>query len=394
MQRLFKLKGVVQPYAWGGREFIPALTGIPASGAPAAEYWLGAHPAASAEVLDSQGKVQGSLYEMIREKPQNFLGEKLSGQYETLPFLVKVLDVKQMLSIQVHPTAEGAVQGFEREEMAGIPINASNRNYKDRNGKSEMMIALSDFWLLHGFRADLSEFFSIPEFSPLNKSFETQGYEGLFTTIMRMDQASVNNMLKPLAERVTRLYNNNELSKADPNFWAARALQTYFHDGDIDRGIFSIYLLNLLHLQTGEGIYQPPGVLHAYLEGQNLEVMSNSDNVLRAGLTAKHVDVEEVIAHVDYAPIHPVVLKDHFFTDKSCGDFQCTHVHGKGLTMHESEAPALVFVIDGALDLSTGSESARCSRGEACFVAPGSVLRAEPVENVDYFVVTLPKNPQ
>ena len=143
-----KITGKVQHYAWGGLSFIPNLIGFEnTSNTPCAEYWMGAHPSASSIVTN----VNEPLNTIIENNKEAMLTTKINEQFGELPFLFKVLDVKDMLSIQVHPTKEEAVKGFEKEEALGIAINASNRNYKDKNHKPEIMIALGEFWLLHGF---------------------------------------------------------------------------------------------------------------------------------------------------------------------------------------------------------------------------------------------------
>lgn len=385
MQRIYKLKGVVQPYAWGGKEFIPLLTGMSAgAGQPAAEYWLGAHPSAPS-IVDIEG--EPNLMDLIREKKQDFLGENPSGDSSSLSFLVKILDVKDMLSVQVHPSKEKAVKGFEKENAAGIPLSAGNRNYRDANQKEEMMVALSDFWLLHGFRSSLKEFFSIPEFSPLQRYFDEGGYELLYTTIMRMEQAEVNEMLKPLAERVTLLYNQNTLSKKQPDYWAAKALQKYFTEENIDRGIFSIYLLNLLHLGKGEALYQPPGILHAYLQGQNVEVMSNSDNVLRAGLTNKHVDVEELLSLVRYEAVEPDVKPSASISKYVHNDFEVGHYY-LPLNGAVAETPSILLVIHGEIKLIAENSPMVLKSGEAVYILPGTSLSVDNISHAEYFLVS------
>jgi mannose-6-phosphate isomerase len=175
------------------------------------------------------------------------------------------------------------------------------------------MVALSDFWLLHGFKpeAQLIESLSAnPDFDFLTHIFEKEGYKGLYQHVMTMPDADANAVLQPLVDRLLPLYENGELMKESEDFWAARAAQTYCKNGRLDRGIFSIYFFNLVHLKKGEGIYQPAGLPHAYLEGQNVEIMATSDNVLRAGLTDKHIDIEELMKHVRFEPTEPRVLPD------------------------------------------------------------------------------------
>ena len=383
MQRIYKLKGVVQPYAWGGKSFIPTLTGQSAGeGKPAAEYWLGAHPSAPSSVC-----IEGEplLTDLIRENKQEFLGINPPS----LSFLVKLLDVKEMLSIQVHPTSVSAAKGFEKENAAGIPVDADNRNYKDVNQKEEMMIALSEFWLLHGFRTKegLKDFFSIPEFSGFKTCFEQGGYELLYNTIMRLPQAEVNDVLKPLAERVTILYNKNLLNKNQPDYWAAKALQKYFTNENIDRGIFSIYLLNLVHLGKGEALHQPPGVLHAYLQGQNVEVMSNSDNVLRAGLTTKHIDVEELLTHVRFQETVPDVKPSASVSVYNYSDFSVGHYY---LPMSSTilNAPSILLVTQGTVTIAGDQQSEILNAGESVFILPGTTISVEKRGEAEYFLVS------
>lgn len=305
--KLFKLQGKVQHYAWGGYEFIPALLGIDNSDhKPCAEYWMGAHPSASA-MLETQEGLQ-SWYNLIQQSPTDHLGEKVYQHFGELPYLFKVLDVNEMLSIQVHPTKEEARKGFEREEAAGVPIHASHRNYKDKNHKPEVMIALGDFWLLHGFKKedDLQNVLSsTPEFSFLGKVFAEDGYYGLYKVVMEMPQEEADELLLPLIKRDISLCNN----KNQPGYWVAKLYNGQIPENNIDKGIFSIYFFNIVALKEGEGIFQGAGVPHAYLQGQNVELMANSDNVLRGGLTPKHIDVPELLNHIVFEGIEPTILK-------------------------------------------------------------------------------------
>ena len=307
-QRMFKIKGVVQHYSWGGYHFIPQLLGVEnKSQKPFAEYWLGAHPN-HPSVTEAGDETLSAL---IKGEVSDFLGEKVIARFSTLPFLFKILDVRQMLSIQVHPGKESAAIGFANENRQGIALTAPHRNYKDENHKPELMVALSDFWLLHGFKPEESlqkTIGAVPGFSFLLPVFNRCGYKGLYEEVMTMSQQKVNEILKPIAEKIIPLYQNNELQKNQEDFWAARAATVFCKDGNYDRGIFSIYFFNLVHLKKGEGIFQPQGMPHAYLEGQNVEVMANSDNVLRAGLTDKHIDVPELMKHVEFKATLPHVL--------------------------------------------------------------------------------------
>ncbi|HVG12882.1 MAG TPA: mannose-6-phosphate isomerase, class I, partial [Flavisolibacter sp.] len=254
MQTIYPIAGRVQHYSWGGYQFIPSLLQIPNEDKqPYAEYWLGAHPAFPSTLL---GK-QLSLATLIQTEGEQVLG-RACKKFTSLPFLFKVLDVRQMLSIQVHPSKEEAVKGYRAEEAAGIPVGAPHRNYKDENHKPEAMVAISDFWLLHGFKPTetlLALLASVPELSFLSDVLQTGGYEALYALVMNLPQSKINVLLHPLADRILPLYDGDQLERDSEHFWAARAIRTFCQDGNLDRGIFSIYLFNLVHLRPGEGIY-------------------------------------------------------------------------------------------------------------------------------------------
>lgn len=310
-ERIFKLKGVVQHYAWGGHSFIPELLNIgAASDQPSAEYWMGAHPSAPSMVLVGSDWV--NLTQLIKEDPANTLTTSVMSKFGELPYLFKVLDVKDMLSIQVHPTKASAEIGFEEENSAGIPLNAPHRNYKDQNHKPEVMVALSEFWLLHGFKskAALEEvLLNIPELKILLPLFIQGGIKALYQFVMEMTQADVNNMLEPLVKRAIRLKKEGSIDKTNPGWWAAKLYEANGITENIDRGIFSIYFFNIVSVNRGEAVFQKAGVPHAYLEGQNIELMANSDNVLRGGLTPKHVDVPELMKHTLFESVVPDIMK-------------------------------------------------------------------------------------
>src|SRR5690625_3639642 len=308
-----RISGKIQHYAWGGFDYIPSLLNIENKDKqPFAEYWLGAHPKAPSTISSGE-KTNLSLDQLIAKNPEFYLGRETTKRFGRLPYLFKVLDVRKMLSIQVHPTKVEAERGFDRENAAKIPLDAPNRNYKDDNHKPEMMVALSPFYLLHGFleKAALEKRLTkTVELATLLPTFRKEGYKGLYETIMKMPQERVNQMLSPMLNRLEPLYKESRLQKTDPGFWAARALVSGMCSREnIDRGIFSIYFFNILHLKKGEAIFQAAGIPHAYLEGQNIELMANSDNVLRGGLTPKHVNVEELLQHLVFEGVHPKILK-------------------------------------------------------------------------------------
>lgn len=308
--KIYPLVGTVQHYEWGGKQFISQFIGVEnPSQKPMAEYWLGAHNNAPSLVNIEVSKTQ-PLNEFIQNNPADILGENIYQSFGRLPFLFKILDVKDMLSIQVHPSKEAAVIAFEEENKKGIPLNAPHRNYKDDNHKPELMVALSDFWLLHGFKpvADLKKTLAnTPCLEYLLPIFEDGNYQALYQEVMWYDESKVKAVFEKHINSILPQYHKGELKKSDENFWVARAYETFCKQG-YDKGLFSIYFFNIVHLKVGEAIFQDAGVPHAYLEGQNLELMANSDNVLRGGLTPKHVDVPELLQHIKFEATHPNVL--------------------------------------------------------------------------------------
>lgn len=304
---MYRIEGRIQSYSWGGKTFLPGLLNQNnQEGIPYAEYWLGVHPSAPAIVKLGAGATT-TLTSLVNSDKKRHLGELVSKEFNALPFLLKVLDVKDMLSIQVHPNKLDAEKGFQKENMLGIPLDAAHRNYKDPNHKPEVMVALSEFWLLHGFAADIELRLEQYEFlRPFREIFHENGIGGLYKHMMKLGQEDVERILLDHLTLITDQYQKNTLEKSSPDFWAARAFLNA--KGVVDRGIFSIYIFNILCLQPGQGIFQGARMPHAYLEGQNIELMANSDNVLRAGLTPKHIDVPELLENVDFVETVPNIM--------------------------------------------------------------------------------------
>ena len=324
MNTAYKLQGIHRHYEWGGSAFIPQLMHVDnLIGKPFAEYWMGAHPSAPAMVETAEGHI--ALDQMIQEKKVDFLGSSIAAQFGTLPYLFKILDVEKMLSIQVHPSKENAEKGFLKEQLAGVPIDAAYRNYKDQNHKPEVMVALSDFWLLHGFMPAIAlkeRLSSIAPLQTLLPVFGQDDYKGLYSHFMRLDQAAVDAILKPLLELAVHEVATGKVDKTHPHWWANKYYSGIVPTSNIDKGILSIYILNIVNVAKYQGVFQGAGLLHAYLEGQNIELMANSDNVLRGGLTPKHIDIEELLAHIKFEPTYPSILNGDF-TSSNEVQFPC-----------------------------------------------------------------------
>ncbi len=377
-EKIYKLKGKVMHYAWGGDAFIPELLGMEnAAHEPFAEYWMGAHPLASAELVTPGGPV--SLQTLIKEDPVGMLNEKVFARFGELPFLLKVQDVKDILSIQVHPSKTEAEKGFDREEAEGIPLNAPHRNYKDRNHKPEMLITLSEFWLLHGFRqkADIEKVLEEnPEFSILLPLYRKEGLQELYRFVMEMEQTDVNALLSTLIKREIRRKKEGLLTKEMPGWWVAKLFAGKDEPGDIDRAIFSIYFFNIVHLQPGEGLFQGAGMPHAYMEGQCVELMANSDNVLRAGLTPKHIDVPELMKHTSFEPVIPAIMKGITVQPGEkiypcpVDDFGIARIELSASNGYTNTASSLEIIVITAGGIVVNNTLA-LKRGEAFAVLPG-----------------------
>lgn len=345
---LKKIRGVIKNYDWGGFNFLPELLGLENTGEPFGEYWLGTHPDGMAHLAEGNKS----------------LAEVKGGD---LSYLLKILDVRNMLSIQVHPDKATAEAGFAREEEMGKERNAYDRVYRDQNHKPELMVALSDFWLVQGFKTDqeiIRDLEAYPELKPISDYFKRAGLENTYAHLMTMSQQEVNAILKPLGQRIKPLYEKSELKKEDINFWAARAFLTYNRKGVCDRGIFSLYLMNLVQLKPGEGIYQAPGVLHAYMEGQNIECMATSDNVIRGGLTAKHIDIDQLLKIVEFKSVPPQIIRPEEGVYKTpASEFQLTRIiscDSKSIT-----PGSILLNIGSEIEINSNSSVVILSKGEA-----------------------------
>ena len=376
MAGIGKLTGSIKHYDWGGTRFIPKLMGEKQEAVkPEAEFWLGVHPQADCKVTGA-GADGVLLRDFIARDPEALLGAKVNAAFGNIPYLLKALDVKDMLSIQVHPNKQAAVIDFEKEEASGIALSDPKRNYKDRNHKPELMVAMGEFWLLHGFKpeAELKAILgSVKELAFLAPEFEKGSYQGVYEFVMKMPQEEVSSKLRPLLDRIIPLYKEGKLEKASEDFWAARAALTF---SETDRGIFSVYLFNVVRTEKGQAVFQDAGIPHAYLEGWNVEIMASSDNVLRGGLTNKHVDVDELLKHVVCKPTHPELLSGvkngkEIVYKTPAPDFELSGYELEpGDELGVSPTTAEIFLlIDGDVSLIAGNETVKLRPG-----APSGVI--------------------
>lgn len=295
MKHIAYLKNTIQEYAWGSRTALGDLLGRSApADRPQAELWMGAHPKAPSLVRTGNG--WESLADLIHENPLDILGRRVSEKFGgKLPYLFKVLAAAEPLSIQAHPGAADAQAGYAREETLALPFDAPERNYKDPHHKPECLCALTPFWGLCGFRG-ASEAAALlhrlcPEslgesLSPLEKNMQAGGIQTFFQSIMCMDPIKQSDIVHEAVRHAS------VLKHEQPEFdWVVRLHRAY----PSDIGVIFPVLLNLVCLQPGQALFMEQGELHAYLGGVGIELMANSDNVLRGGLTSKHVDVPELM---------------------------------------------------------------------------------------------------
>jgi mannose-6-phosphate isomerase len=306
-----ELSNVVQAYAWGSHTALAELRGAPTPSAePEAELWMGAHPLAPSR-LTGTGEELGTT---LSTAPLVHLGRHVHAAYgDKLPFLLKLLAAGTPLSLQAHPSIAQARAGFAADEALGIPLDAPHRNYKDRNHKPELICALGEFWALCGFREvpttlELLAELELPELSPyaalLQENPNEVGIRGAFGALLSLDATSARQLAVAVSEAANRVGPRSSRFGFELA-WATRLSELY--PGDI--GIVSALLLNLLRLRADEAIYLPAGNLHAYLGGTGVEIMASSDNVLRGGLTPKHINVPELLRVLDFRPLHVEPLR-------------------------------------------------------------------------------------
>ncbi|MDQ3904764.1 MAG: mannose-6-phosphate isomerase, class I [Actinomycetota bacterium] len=301
------LRNAVRSYAWGSRTAIAELLGgpIPAPH-PQAELWLGAHPADSSVLLHADGR-ETSLVTALRTDPARHLGICCAARWGSrLPFLFKVLAAEEPLSLQAHPSAQQAAEGFAREDAMGIPRDAPERNYTDASHKPELICALTELHALAGFRhprrtVELLAVLDLPELEPYRARLAAEpnadGLRTLFTTWITMPEPAVKALLPQILDACVALLRRKGDDFRDECRVVLELAGAY--PGDV--GALAALLLNHVVLRAGQALYLPAGNLHSYLRGTAVEISANSDNVLRGGLTAKHIDVPELLRVLDFS---------------------------------------------------------------------------------------------
>jgi mannose-6-phosphate isomerase len=309
MEKIGLLKNTIQQYAWGSPRAIADLLGQKnPENKPLAELWMGAHPKASS-LVEYEGQWV-SLLDLIRQNPKDVLGKETAKNFgNKLPYLFKVLAAARPLSIQVHPNLHQARAGFQKENEQKIPLDAPHRNYRDDNHKPECLCALTQFWAISRFRP-ISDMLSYlkrvcahelgPEIKDLKQQPNSDGLKQFYTALMTMDADRQNQVVAEALKQAQRFAHNESVF-----YWMLKLGEEYPND----IGVLSPILLNLICLEPGQAIFLNAGELHAYLQGLGIELMANSDNVLRGGLTPKHIDVPELLRVLKFEDQKVTLLK-------------------------------------------------------------------------------------
>ncbi|HJV97869.1 MAG TPA: mannose-6-phosphate isomerase, class I [Arthrobacter sp.] len=401
---MYKLTNSIRDYAWGSKTLIADYLGRSPSGASEAEMWMGAHPGAPSVALLDSGHIR--LDELIDADPEGLLGPDSRAAFgNALPFLMKVLAAESPLSLQVHPTREQAATGFAAEEALGVPKDAQTRNYKDHNHKPEMILALTDFEALCGFRS-ATETKAI--FDELVAFFRETGseipkvlHQISFTLASADEPAAIQQAFAGLirgGDEVSRAVEATAALLGSTTYDGPHtaALKTALELSEAypgDPGVLISLLLNRVSLRPGEAVYLPAGNIHAYLHGLGIEVMASSDNVLRGGLTTKHIDVDELLRTVVFTPLPVPRLdptspaKGHLIWQPPFEEFQLQRIElAPGARTMELPAgvPVLVLVASGSGVLETRLQTFELGQGDSAFAGANEnpvMLRAarEPV---------------
>ncbi|MDR1301922.1 MAG: mannose-6-phosphate isomerase, class I [Treponema sp.] len=385
MNRIFRLTNSIKHYDWGSPKWIPQLLGVVnPEGLPWAELWMGIHPQGPS-LTEYEGAMV-PISALIAQDPCLYVGPAVQRAFGTLPFLFKLLAAAKPLSIQAHPNREQAQSGWERENQLGIPLTAPERNYKDPYHKPEIIGALSPFKALCGFQEPEQIVQGLAAFS---QAAPEPLYTALNTLAQTLDPAAPSLKaflqglfaLPPAVRQELSAYGRNRkdgLIQEYPAYKDAWKLIAYFADlYPGDPAVIAPLYLNRIDLKPGEGIYLPAGVLHAYISGFGVELMANSDNVLRGGLSSKHLDTPELVRILEFSPFHPQILKPQGSRYPSpAQEFSLWVMEGQGnQVQHPDILPLILIVTQGKLHIicfeGTEEKAWSLNPGESVFIPAG-----------------------
>lgn len=371
----------IMNYAWGSGTFIQDLLKDNKNiNLPQAELWMGAHPKASSQILN--GDILVNLHYIIAEDPNDFLGSRTARNYrDQLPFLLKVLAAEKPLSLQVHPNKKQAREGFAAENRLGIALDAANRNYKDASHKPELLVALTEFHALCGFREWeeiahlLKKYLSKIPLTEIENFVRQPDQENFIILYRFLLKAGLNQRLELLENYMHHVQNTMPANPQEQliNEWSVRLYDLYPND----IGVLSPLLLNIIVLKPMEGLFLEAGVLHSYLKGAGIEIMANSDNVLRGGLTHKHVDTDKLLNVLNFTPLQRHVLKPfrdsatEEFYDSPAEEFCLSLIHHKNdqrSDFNPSGSPEILFCYKGSFEVENCSQILTLEQGQSLFV--------------------------
>jgi mannose-6-phosphate isomerase len=377
---MWQLQNTVRHYPWGSRTVIPELLGEPSpADEPYAELWMGAHPDGPSVLSNG-----APLDKAIEEQPDVMLGARVRERFGVrLPFLLKVLAADRPLSLQAHPTTEQAAAGFAAEEAAGVPHDAPTRTFKDPHHKPELLLAITPVEALCGFRPVEESLhclakLQVPELKPTIAALARGGLRAVIPQLISLSAETRSVLVNAVAEAGSRF-----VAAHDPEFintyrWAASLAETY----PGDPGVVISLMCNHLKLAPGEAVFLPAGNLHAYLSGAGVEVMAGSDNVLRGGLTTKHVDLAALIEVLDFTDgrvpvLHPVLGPGGLRYPVPVEDFDLTRVQldaqSGSLT---TSGPQVLLCTEGAAVLTSPEGELTLRQGESAFVPAAAPVTA------------------
>lgn len=379
---MYRISGVRRHYDWGSYDAIPWLMGEQVTDDPVAELWFGVHPTGPAPL--EADVPHPDLKSLIEADPVAMLGEDVQSRFgDTLPFLMKLIAPARPLSLQVHPSLEQAREGFTKENAAGIPIDAPTRNYRDSNHKPEMVFALTRLEAMCGFRAPRRALEILEGLDAeitkrltriLHKNPTSSGMKQAFASLIsgphRPDASQV--------EQVARACQARLDSKTSPSPRADTIVGLLQREYPGDPGVITALLLNPVTLRGGETLFIRAGTVHAYLSGLAVEVMASSDNVLRAGLTSKHIDIDEMLHCMDFVSAPPTRLAPEIFGSATevfyapVEDFELNvtrirETHGRQPV--RGRGPRVIVCVDGKVTLH--NKDGQClplKCGQAVFV--------------------------
>ena len=382
--KIFRLQNIIKNYEWGSRDWIPDLLNkMNVNQMPWAELWMGVHPEGQSKVIDifagenPQTETALLLSELISRDKKHYLG---NTGFDTLPFLFKVLAAEKPLSIQAHPSLEQAQEGWARESSSGIDLESPLRNYRDPSHKPEIICALSPFTAMVGFReTEEIKTLLMDFFDDASRSLKA----AIFPLINALDRKNDDDE-NPLKKFLSALFSMTEETRADLSDYAIN-LNKHKKEWELIKQFASLYpgdpaiisplYLNIIDLEPGDAIFIPSGMLHAYIHGLGIELMANSNNVLRGGLTNKHIDTHELLNVLDFKSYKPLIFEENkneniYTYPVLCREFSlCVIKGGMGEDYSYPESgPSIILVTNGELTLTINDRTISLKKGESAFI--------------------------